>query len=358
MEPYYYGQMNREQQAAYRGMCQGFEELRGEFLIPRLEGRELAEVFLRLRLDHPEIFWVPGYRCQSYRDSPNLILHPEYLFEKGRVQEQKKAMEARVRKLTAPMMKASDLEKEKYVHDFICANVRYDKLKKAYSHEIIGPLGQGVGVCEGIAKAVKVLCDALGLWCLIAICGNNPEKGIKYRHTWNILRVDGTYFHMDATFDNTLGRKGLPGQEFRYDYFNLGDEQIFRDHEPLIAPAPPCQEKGRFYYREKKLSFTKPEEVYNRARQAAKKGRVLIFHWRGGTLTREVMRELLEQMVRAGAEYDRMAMVGVNWPQAVIRLSYQEQQAEAGRAVQVTEEQANEGEMEETPGPEREGDER
>ena len=49
--------------------------------------------------------------------------------------------------------------------------------------------------------------------------------------------------------------------------------RLFRDHEPLIAPAPPCQEKGRFYYREKKLSFTKPEEVYNRARQAAKKGR-------------------------------------------------------------------------------------
>lgn len=263
-----------------------------------------------------------------------------------------------MRKLTAPMMKASDLEKEKYVHDFICANVRYDKLKKAYSHEIIGPLGQGVGVCEGIAKAVKVLCDALGLWCLIAICDNNPEKGIKYRHTWNILRVDGTYFHMDATFDNTLGRKGLPGQEFRYDYFNLGDEQIFRDHEPLIAPAPPCQEKGRFYYREKKLSFTKPEEVYNRARQAAKKGRVLTFHWRGGYLTREVMRELLEQMVRAGAEYDRMAMVGVNWPQAVFRLSYEERKEEAGQDVQVTEEQANEGEMEETPGPEREGDER
>ena len=34
-------------------------------------------------------------------------------------------------------------------------HVRYDKLKKSYSHEIIGPLGQGVGVCEGIAKSVK-----------------------------------------------------------------------------------------------------------------------------------------------------------------------------------------------------------
>ena len=29
----------------------------------------------------------------------------------------------------------SEWEKEKYVHDFICENVRYDKLKKAYSHE-------------------------------------------------------------------------------------------------------------------------------------------------------------------------------------------------------------------------------
>ena len=101
----------------------------------------------------------------------------------------------------------------------------YDKLKKSYSHEIIGPLGQGVGVCEGIAKAVKVLLDALEVWCVIAICGNNPEKGIKYRHTWNIVKIGGTYYHLDATFDNTLG-KDRETSEIRYDYFNLDDSQI------------------------------------------------------------------------------------------------------------------------------------
>ena len=93
----------------------------------------------------------------------------------------------------------------------------YDKLKKAYSHEIIGPLGQGVGVCEGIAKAVKVLLDALGVWCVIAICGNNPEKGIKYRHTWNIVRIGGAYYHLDTTFDNTLGKSDKV-EDIRYDY--------------------------------------------------------------------------------------------------------------------------------------------
>ena len=110
----------------------------------------------------------------------------------------------------------------------------------------VGRLGHGVGVCEGIAKSVKVLCDALGVWCIIAICGNNPEKGIKYRHTWNIVRINGQYYHLDATFDNTLGKNEDGSTSIRYDYFNLDDKNIFRDHEPLIAPAPPCRMETTF----------------------------------------------------------------------------------------------------------------
>ena len=223
---------------------------------------------------------------------------------------------------------------------FICENIRYDKLKKPYSHEIIGPLGHGVGVCEGIAKSVKVLCDALGVWCIIAICGNNPEKGIKYRHTWNIIRINGQYYHLDATFDNTLGKNEDGSTSIRYDYFNLDDKNIFRDHEPLIAPAPPCPDGNHFYYREKKLSFTKLEDVYKRALQAAKKGREFTFHWRGGYLTREVLADLVDQIQAAGKTRDKKAIITLNWPQAVLRFHFAEQQAEG----KVFIEEVNEGE--------------
>lgn len=339
MERYYYGTMGKQEQAVYRAMEQGFLALSEEFQVPRLEAKELSDVFFRLRLDHPEIFWVSGFHYRYYRESPNLIFVPEYLFDKGKIKEHKRAMEARIEKLARPAMGFSELEKEKYVHDFICENVRYDKLKKAYSHEIIGPLGQGVGVCEGIAKAVKALCDALGLWCMIAVCGNNPEKGIKYLHTWNIVRIGKTYYHLDATFDNTLGEAG---GEFRYDYFNLDDKSVFRDHEPLIAPAPVCPDGDHFYYKEKKLSFTKTEEVYKRALQAAKKGKSLTFHWRGGYLTRAVLEELLDLVKKAGAEKGKAVRVGLNWPQAVLRLDYGTDMGES----QVVWEEANEGEQE------------
>ena len=62
-------------------------------------------------------------------------------------------------------------------------------------------------------------------------------------------------------------------KEIRYDYFNLNDKSIFRDHEPLIAPAPKCEDGEHFYYKEKKLSFTKTEDVYKRVTADSEKGK-------------------------------------------------------------------------------------
>ena len=346
-EEYYYGRMPKDKQNVYRAMLHGLMELSDEFLIPQVpttDGNWLYDVFFQLRLDHPEIFWAVGFKYRYYKDSPNLILIPEYIFDKNKIREHQKALGARVDKLVRPAMKLSEWDKEKYVHDFICENIRYDKLKKPYSHEIIGPLGHGVGVCEGIAKSVKVLCDALGVWCIIAICGNNPEKGIKYRHTWNIVRINGQYYHLDATFDNALGKNEDGSVSIRYDYFNLDDKNIFRDHEPLIAPAPTCPDGSHFYYREKKLSFTKLEDVYKRALQAAKKGREFTFHWRGGYLTKAVLKELLDLIEKAGKEKQKNARISLNWPQAVLRFDYVETAGETEPEVVV--EEANEGEKE------------
>ena len=182
---------------------------------------------------------------------------PEYMFEKKKIKEMKIALESRISRLVRQAEGMAPEEKEKYVHDFICSNVTYDKLKKQYSHEIIGPLQQGIGVCEGIAKTVKILCDRMGLECLIAISESAPDRGIRYRHAWNLVRLKNTWYHLDATFDNSLGRYG----QKRFDYFNLDDKMIFKDHQPLVYKVPACTDGGRFYYKENRLSLTKLEDV-------------------------------------------------------------------------------------------------
>ena len=333
---YYYEQLNKEQQKAYYAMKEGLLKLQDSFAVPMLSTKELSDIYFMIRMDHPEIFYSVTFSYRYYADSTAVELIPRYLFSKDKIKEHRQAMEARVKKLARQAANWDEKGKELFIHDFIVENVKYDKLKKEYSHEIIGALGNGVAVCEGIAKAVKILCDELNIWCIIALSEANPDKGIKYRHAWNVVQIGGQYYHLDATFDNTLSKDDT----VRYDYVNLSDKQIFRDHEPVIWKVPVCSDNDHFYYKEKKISWTTLEEVQKRTKQAVKKGKILLFHWRGGYLTREVLMELLEIFDKEAKEKDKSARVSVNWSQAVLRVRFEDGICEE----QVEMEEANEGE--------------
>ena len=61
MEPYYYTKMSKSKQVVYHAIYQGLMALSDSFQVPKLEGRELSDVFFQLRLDHPEIFWQKAF---------------------------------------------------------------------------------------------------------------------------------------------------------------------------------------------------------------------------------------------------------------------------------------------------------
>ena len=316
MDGFYYKGLGREEKAAYEQMKTGFEQLMPAVRVIRLERERLAEVYLRLKLDTPLLFYVTGYSYRYYPGADHVELIPQYLFDKGKIRTHRQAVSARIQRVIRPLQGKSQREKELAIHDFILDNVRYDKLKKPYSHEIIGPLTQGVGVCEGIAKTVKALCDAVGVECIVALGEANPERGVKYRHTWNVLTIDEKRYHMDATFDNSLQRG-----THRYDYFNLDDRHIFLDHERLVLPVPQCREDKGYYYRS--VSLTKPEAVAERVRQALRQKQAhFVFHWRGGGLSREILGEILRAASAEAGKKGLQVGCAVNVRQAVIQLDF------------------------------------
>ena len=70
------------------------------------------------------------------------------------------------------------------------------------------------------------------------------------------------------------------------------------------------------------------------------KGKILLFHWRGGYLTREVLAELFEIFEKEAQAKDKKARVSVNWAQAVLRVRFEDGAGEE----QIEMEEANEGE--------------
>jgi hypothetical protein len=102
------------------------------------------------------------------------------------------------------------------------------------SHSVIGALLRNACVCEGFAKAYKMLCDVSNIPSII-LSGEAVRDGKPELHAWNITQIGGTAAHCDVTWDaiNT-------GSSFTY--FNLPDFEIKRDHtwdENLYPVCPP-----------------------------------------------------------------------------------------------------------------------
>lgn len=95
--------------------------------------------------------------------------------------------------------------------------------------DIYGVINNRLAVCEGIAKFVKLTLNKLGIECFI--CGGKCtlENEKIEDHAWNIIKIEEDYYHIDVTWD--IRKDDAQNKRIvSYDYFNLDDANISRDH--------------------------------------------------------------------------------------------------------------------------------
>jgi len=130
----------------------------------------------------------------------------------------------------------TDLEKEIWLHDWLCDRVRYespdmDVSRKYYIQlrelSCIGAMLDGIANCQGYTDAFYLLGSLAGFE-MHRLIGDTGDG-----HIWNIIRLDGQWYIADATFDD-LSDGDLSG--WTYSYFNapwdpevydvFGDEHV------------------------------------------------------------------------------------------------------------------------------------
>ena len=83
--------------------------------------------------------------------------------------------------------------------------------------------GDSRPVCEGYARAFKLLCDELGIPCIL-ITGEGISGEVQEPHMWNAVRLDGAWYAVDVTWDDPLYLEAL-GKP-RYTYFLIGSDTL------------------------------------------------------------------------------------------------------------------------------------
>ena len=106
------------------------------------------------------------------------------------------------------------------LHDWLTAHAYYDNEYEYYGADI---LFRGYGVCDAYSKAYRLLCETAGI----------PADRVissAMNHAWNAIRLSGTWYHVDVTWDGPSGAEApVSGEEIEI-YFCLSDDVIYLDH--------------------------------------------------------------------------------------------------------------------------------
>ncbi len=116
----------------------------------------------------------------------------------------------------------TDEQKALVVHEYFVSQYEYDY--ERYQADTIpedsyrsgGLFTAKTGVCQAYAYGYKYIMNMLGMECHVTTSD-------KMNHAWNIIKVDGAYYHVDCTWDDPVeDRLGL----VQHTYFLLSDDAI------------------------------------------------------------------------------------------------------------------------------------
>ena len=197
-QEYYFKQLNEEEQRDYRELLKGIRAREKDFYLTLSQDDSIDRCYHAVLKDHPEIFWVHNHEKiykTTYSDSDYCTFTPGYIYTESEISEIQNAMEAGFQEVSSLIpADASDYEKVRIVYTYVIDNTQYQASDDDQS--IAGVFWKKEAVCAGYAGAVQYLLERIGVPCIYV---DGSTQGSTEGHAWNIVKLDGEYYYVDAT---------------------------------------------------------------------------------------------------------------------------------------------------------------
>ena len=232
----------------------------------------LGLVFDYVMADHPEIFYVDGYKYTNYTVDnviTKIAFSGNYTYNEEEVAVKKSQINQAVSECLAGAPSSSDdYYVIKYVYEYLIKNTDYD-IGAPDNQNICSVFINRRSVCNGYAKATQYLLNKLGIKCTLVTGTVDTKKARGVRHAWNLVLCNDAYYHLDTTWGDSSYQTGngesadatrLPA--VNYDYLNVTTDEILRNHtisEDIYMPV--CSSLRDNYYVREDEYFTSDELI-------------------------------------------------------------------------------------------------
>ncbi|SHJ26223.1 Transglutaminase-like superfamily protein [Clostridium cavendishii DSM 21758] len=213
----------------------------------------------------PEENGYSGYiSSYEYGSKGNtLYLHYNYKDDKDTYLSKLNKVKGKVNAVVNSIIKdgMNDFQKELAIHNYVINNCAYDyaNLKNnslpGDAFTAYGILMNQSGVCQGYSEAMYRLLNASGVKALIV---TGTANGVP--HAWDIAYIGGAPYQVDATFDDPISEQG---QILTYNYLNLTDDEMSRDHSYNKNNYPSCNSTRFNYFVYNNLIANNHSDFYN-----------------------------------------------------------------------------------------------
>ena len=252
---FYYEALNQTGKGVFKKILRAAEHGMLSVPLPGVFHIEAVEKALEaLSFDHPELFYIDFSQVLFTRTAAGMRVDLGALMPPGK----RDASVRRLAQITAESLRQMHLSggesaEQIYlrVHNRLVHTVTYDESaasdpkKKPNAFTAYGALAEGKAVCEGIAKAFRLLCACAGAADVMLIQGTSAceGRGQMTAHAWNAVRTGDGWAHIDVTWDLNLSAEC--GRN-RYDYHMIPDEWIRTDHHFRAEQECRCADESFF----------------------------------------------------------------------------------------------------------------
>jgi hypothetical protein len=249
---YHYAGLNEAEQRAYQDIYERLPGFPESVEVAGLDSDGLRRVFQALLLDQPLLFQISStnYKTRSVGGKLGAFI-PEYRMGP---EEYKKRCEELARVCAAIPVPSggSAFDVELALHDALVGMCEYTQADQPGKSTAYGALVENTASCEGYSRAMLLLLELRGIEASIVTGDAANAGGQTGGHAWNKVRIDGAWYHLDATWDDPVAQDAPSGVS--HAYFNLPDADIAYTHE-LTDTRNPCVSVEANYFVRKGLYF-------------------------------------------------------------------------------------------------------
>ena len=145
---------------------------------------------------YPELFFVSGgYRYYAPNPYMTRIL-PEYIYSGTELKQMQDIYNGGISAAVSYARQASTpIGMMLRANDYFCINFEYDTDYEIYSPELL--FQQKKGVCQAYMLAYRAVLNELGIT-------NITVTSDEIDHTWNMVYLDGDWYHIDVTWNDPI----------------------------------------------------------------------------------------------------------------------------------------------------------